>query len=157
MGKKQDKAANVEVKHEEVTEEATSESTDEVELTASEVATAEFLERVQKPVGEETARERYDRVKTDTTAFLSSLKSAAKDSDSQAKNKVVSEVIQPAFAEIVKAAEEFTGLTVRRLSLGYKHLKGEEASYKVSHTINKARNEKDEDSDESTIPNPLGL
>lgn len=111
-------------------------------------ATKEFLERVSLPVGEETARERFERVQAETKAFLTGLKDEAKEQDKAAKNRVVTEVIEPAFKEIIKAAEEFTGLTVRRLSCRYTNGKDEEPEFKFSHTINKARESKS-DSDES--------
>lgn len=107
--------------------------------------TAEFLERVSKPVGEETARERYERIQSEAKQFFAGLKQAAKDEDAERKNAVITEVVEPAFRAIIEQAEAFTGLTVRRLSARYTNLKGEEPEFKFSHTINKARAEKDED------------
>lgn len=107
-------------------------------------ATAEFLERVSKPVGEETARERYERVQAEAKDFFAGLKQAAKDEDSAKKNEVIEKVVEPAFRAIIEQAEEFTGLTVRRLSARYTNLKGEEPTFKFSHTINKARSESED-------------
>ncbi len=115
---------------------------------ATDIATEEFLERVQNPVGEETKRERYERMQKESKQFLKNLAQAAKDEDKAALNKVDKDVIQPAFETIVKAVAEFTGLTVRRLSLSYQQPKGEEPKWKISHTINKARGEKVEEKDE---------
>lgn len=110
-------------------------------------ATAEYLERVSNVVGEETARERFERVQKETKEFLAGLKKNVKDQDAAAKNKVVIKVIQPALETVVKAAEEFTGLTVRRLSMRYTNLKGESPVFKVSQTINKVRADGDESDD----------
>lgn len=109
---------------------------------------AEFLERVQLPVGEETARERYERVQREAKELLAGLKAEAKEADNAAKNQVIDEVVMPAFEKIIAEAEEFTGLTIRRLSLRYTHGKGEEPEFKSSHTISKARGEGDTETDE---------
>ena len=120
--------------------------TNETVAPVSEDATAAFIERISAPVGEETARERYERVKNEAAEFFAGLKQAAKDEDATRKNAVITEVVEPAFRAIVEQAEEFTGLTVRRLSARYTNLKDEEPEFKFSHTINKAREDKSENS-----------